>query len=306
MKTILCPLLFIPMLVQYLFVPSSAINLSLRTENTETFQITDSRDITNPKTPSPSYESLIDSADNAIKSEDWNKAISFYQEALKLNPGSPLNSKLFVNLGICFTKLNKYPEALQSYEIAIIKEPQNPDFLYKRAITLLLTGDDKNALYDLDKAIEIDSLSIDSRRLRGQIMLKYNELEKALEDFNIIYKADPNEPWGAAGLGEIAYLRSDYKEAVSFLTKALELEENPDFRISLISTFLQLNLLQEAEGLIRESILLYPTSGEFYVMRGRLHKILHQNREVEQDKKIAIQYGIDPQIIEQYLPEISK
>ncbi len=40
----------------------------------------------------------------------------------------------------------------------------------------------------------------------------------------------------------------------------------------------------------------------FYLFRGYLHKLNYRNEEAAADKKIALDKGLDPQIVEQYLP----
>ncbi|MDE5843430.1 MAG: tetratricopeptide repeat protein [Muribaculaceae bacterium] len=253
-----------------------------------------------------SYEALIDSADYAVKSENWLQAIQYYKDALRINPGSPLNSKLFANIGICNANLGNLTQALESYDIALVKEPTNTNILSHRASTLMLMGDLDGASEVVSEVLHLDSIYAPARRLHGQIMLQKKDFESARKDFEILISIDPKDPWGPAGLAEVEFFYENYPEIIRLLKKALELQESQDFRLSLISAYLKTNKLSDAENLIRESIIIYPQSGEFYVMRGALHKIMHQNREAEADKKTAIQYGVDPKVVERYLPSIPR
>lgn len=257
--------------------------------------------------PQPSsLEALIDSADNCIAAEKWNLASEIYQDALRLYPASPLNSKLFANLGICYTRLSRYDDALECFDISLIRDSLNAHTLTSRASLFLLTGQNDKALSDLESALKIDSVASSALKLHGKLMLKMNNTDKARKDFYLLRKFDPSDPWGPAGLAEIEFISGNSNAAIPLLKEALKLEENSDFRLSLGGAYISTNKLSEAEQMLRESILLYPSVGEFYLLRGKLHKILHQNREVELDKKMAIQYGVDPQIVELYLPSQSK
>lgn len=255
---------------------------------------------------SQSYEALIDSADNYSRLERWNDAARCYRESLRINPASPLNSKLFANLGICLTRLGDYSGAIQAFDIALVKEPESAKILSSRASAHLLAGNDSLALADLDRAIMADSTSASPRRMHGQLMLVAQNVDRAEQDFIVLSKYDPADPWGPAGLGEVYSARDDHQKAIAMFTKAIELEDNADFRISLISSMLACNKLADAEDTIRQSLAIYPRTGEFYLLRALLHKTLHQNHDAEIDKKVAIEYGVDPQTVEKYLPEIAK
>lgn len=249
-----------------------------------------------------SYEALIDSAENLTKDNCWDQAASFYRRALKLNPGSPLNSKIFANLGLCLTHAGKTDEALEAYDIALVKEPESPAILTGKSSTLILTGDFIKAEQNLSKALSTDSLFPDALRLHGQLMLMNNDIRQAGIDFERLSRVAPYDSWGPGGMAEVSLAQNDLKEAIHLFNKALQLNDNSDFRISLIACLLRSNLLADAENTIRESITLYPQQGEFYFLRATLNKLLHQNRQAELDKKYAVEYGVDPQIIDKYLP----
>lgn len=249
-----------------------------------------------------SYEALIDSAESNANRGDWSGAAELYRCALRKNPATPLNSKIFANLGLCLSRSGQLDEALEAYSIALIKEPESTKILQARATTLLERNDITGAEEDLEHVLRLDSLNSDALRMHGQIMLLQQNLEKALEDFRNLTKANPEDEWGYAGMGETMAMQGNHKDAIPLFSKALTLKESADFRISHISSLLALNRLSDAENAIRESIVLYPQTGEFYLLRAVMHKKLHQNRQAEEDKKYAVEYGVDPQTVEKYMP----
>ncbi|MDE6271702.1 MAG: tetratricopeptide repeat protein [Muribaculaceae bacterium] len=248
-----------------------------------------------------SYEALIDSAENLTHLNLWSEASELYRQALRINPASPINSKIFANLGLCLTHTGNYDEALEAYDIALVKEPNSASILSGKGATLLIKGDITSARMILEEALAVDSLAPTALRLHGQIMLMENNHQIAESDFSRLTKADPADAWGHAGIAEVKMARNLYQEAIPLFVKALQLQESSDFRLSMIAAMLKSNHLADAEKAIREALAIYPQQGEFYLLRALLHKTLHQNRDMELDKKYAVEYGVDPQIIERYL-----
>lgn len=248
------------------------------------------------------YEALLDSAETYYASQHWNEAADMYEQALRLKPSSPLNSKIFANLGICLVQIGNYPKAIEAFNIALIREPESTKILSAKAKAHILSGDNKSAKEDLKKVLDIDPDYPEALRLYGQILLFENNLDEASSIFDNLMKVAPADPWGPAGKAEIEMSNSNYKKAVELWSKALEMHESPDIRISIISALLADGLTAEAESSIREAIANYPRQGEFYLLRAILNRSLHQNRDAERDKKYAVEYGVDPQTIEKYLP----
>ncbi len=255
---------------------------------------------------SVTYEDLIDSAESYANRENWEMAVELYRGALRKNPSSPLNSKIFANLGLCLTELNQLEEALEAYSIALIKEPDSHPILYARARTLARYLDFDGAEADLEKILASDSTDVKALRLHGQLMLIDRNDGKALDDFKRLSMIAPDDAWAYAGQAEALENKGRLEEAIPLYKRAIELSDSPDIRMSLINAMIKATKYYDAENAIREALIIYPTVGEFYLLRGILHKKLHQINDVEIDKKYAIEYGVDPQTVEKYLPKISK
>lgn len=250
-----------------------------------------------------SYEAYIDSTDNYIKRERWDDAARCIRESLRINPGSPLNSKLFSNLGICLTKTGDLNGALEAFEISLVREPDSPATLSARATTYTLLGNDDAALADLSRSLALDSLQQSALRLHGQLLLVKNRYEEAEQNFKTLLNNFPSDPWGSAGLGECAVNREEYAKAIPLFRDALKLSDSPDFHISLIHALLMDGKLAAAEEAINTALKEYSNVGEIYLLRGILHKKLYQNSDMELDKKLAKEYGVDQQTIDIYLPD---
>ena len=252
------------------------------------------------------YEAYLDSADNYIRLERWHDAAEATRHALRLKPGSPLNSRLFSNLGICLMHEGDYKSAIEAFDLALVRMPADAPLLASRASANVLDGNREAALVDVDKALSIDSLNSDALRIRGQLMLMKRRFPEAERDFSLLCKVDSTEVWGPAGLAECRINDGNYVEAYTLLDRAIALSDSPELRISLVQAQIEANRLDLAEESIREALKLYPRVGEFYLFRAVIHKKFYQNTEAELDKKIAKEYGADSQIFEHYFPPVPK
>ena len=250
------------------------------------------------------YEALLDSADNYIKRSRWNEAAGCIRRSLRLKPASPLNAKLFSNLGVCLAQAGDIPGALEAFDLALVREPDSPSILYSRASTYVLSGKYPEALADLDHALAGDSLRQDALRLRGQLLLASTKPEdtfKAERDFTTLQRHYPADPWGPAGLGGCHINREEFGQAAPLFAKAISLGSKEEFHISYITALLAIGSFSEAEEAIYQALELFPRSGELYLRRALLHKKTFRNSDMEIDKKFAREYGVDPQTIELFL-----
>ncbi len=248
------------------------------------------------------YEAYIDSAENYVKRERYADAARCYRESLRINPGSPLNSKIFANLGVCLTGAGEYTEALEAFDVALVREPESTSILNSRARTWLLMNKPENAMTDLDTSLAIDSLQREPLRMRGQLhMLSHNQA-KAATDFKSLALNFPDEAWGYAGQAQCLMAGNNYSDAIPLLEKAIEIDDNPDFITSLATAQIETEHLQEAKETLREAIRRHPREASLYIVRAILHTRLYENEAAALDKKMAIDLGADPTAVEALLP----
>jgi hypothetical protein len=66
------------------------------------------------------------------------------------------------------------------------------------------------------------------------------------------------------------------------------------------------NKLAAEETILKDAIRKWPRNPLLYLYRGVIHKNRYENKEAEIDKKLAIEYGADPQTVEIFFPENRK
>ncbi|MCM1152852.1 MAG: tetratricopeptide repeat protein [Muribaculum sp.] len=232
----------------------------------------------------------------------WTDASRCINAALKAQPASPTNPMLFANLGICQTELGQYNDALRSFEIALIKNPDSPKILTNRARTHIYVGNDSDAISDLTRALACDSIYTRALFMRSSLLMKMSRLEEAEADLNVLARHGLADANVLASLGRCASVRGDIKESQRLFSQALREGPEPDTYVIIAVEQINNNLLNEAEETVYQGIKDFPREGELYLVRALLHRRRFQNNEAEIDKKIAMEYGVESQIIESFFP----
>lgn len=100
-----------------------------------------------------STEDLFKRGVEAIKINQYQDAISFFDEVLKINPNhfGALNTK-----GALLGKLGQYKNAIQYFDKVLSTDPHNLDALSNKGAALIELGQYNDALTYVDKVLEID------------------------------------------------------------------------------------------------------------------------------------------------------
>lgn len=267
----------------------AALPIAASADNTQTKQ-------------SATYIQYVDSAQRFMDNSRWGDAERCLNAALRMQPANPTNPLLFSNLGVCQTELGKYGNALQSFEVALVKTPDSPKILTNRARLYLLMNREEDAIQDLNHAIRGDSILEHALLLRGSLLMKQSKLQQAQKDFETLLRNGNENATVLASLGQCAMASGDKEGAQTFFDKALTKDPTPEIYFLIALEQIQNQQYNQAEESIYQGINKYQRVGELYLVRALLHKKRFQNNDAEIDKKIAIQYGVDTQTIESFFP----
>lgn len=252
------------------------------------------------------YIQYVDSADFYIKREMWNDAERVTIAAIKLTPANKLNKYLWSNLGDIRTNMEDYPGALQAFEIGLASDPKSTDILTRRAYTYLKMGKKQEALDDIDSALAVDSIMEWPLKMRALLLFGKGDFKGAERDYSALMRNYPSNPDGYLGMGKITAMKGDHKKALQLLKKSLELEQDEETWFYIVMVNIEGNDIPNAKEELYTALKRYPRSGNLYLLRGVIHKINYENDSAELDKKIALDYGADPLLVEKYFPKIRK
>ncbi len=100
--------------------------------------------------------------------------------------------KTISEIGI-LSNAEKYDEALQKCEAALVKYPDDPELYYWSATIKASTGDKKSALADYDKVIELNPKDGNAYVMRGICKSDLNDPIGAIEDYNKALEINPKD-----------------------------------------------------------------------------------------------------------------
>lgn len=252
---------------------------------------------------SPRYIELADSADFYIGLENWDRAEDKIIEALRLEPANFTNSLLLSNLGIVQLNKGEYSKALNSFTLGLNISPSSTVILNNRAHVYLLLDSIPQAINDLDKSLQIDSIQSWTLKTRGFLCLQNKDIENADRIFHKMKKEFPDNSNVYAGLAAIAEYEGKLETAKDYYKEALRLDSNDkESREAFIMTLINTNDYSGARAEIREAIKNDPENPMFYLLRGFLHRLNYRLDEAQADKKLAISKGIDPKYASSFIP----
>lgn len=256
---------------------------------------------------SPGYLELADSARFYIAHERWSDAARCTREALRLEPGNVGNVMLFSNLGLATGMEGKIGEAMECFDIALSRAPKSIPVLTAKAKIQVHASDTSGALETLDAVLALDSVAEWPLLTRGLLRLQNHDYKEAASDLLKVTKIYPDHSWGPAGMAKCMEVQGYTAEAAGYYRDALARckSDDPDrieFQLGLIENLGHTEKVNEALDVIKEALADNPHEGRLYLLRGWLRRKMYLYREAEADKKLAIDYGVDPQTIARFLP----
>jgi tetratricopeptide (TPR) repeat protein len=123
---------------------------------------------------------------NASKINNYEEAIKYYLEAVKLDPKFAF---AWDNLGVSYRKMNMYKEAIEAYK----------------------------------KSLEIDPKSITPLQNIAVTYQYAKEYEKSVESYKNLIALLPNDPEGYYGAGQSLYNMKEWEKSLDYVCKAYNL-----------------------------------------------------------------------------------
>jgi tetratricopeptide (TPR) repeat protein len=190
-----------------------------------------------------------------VKTENYHIALLNLSKHITTYPQDPNG---YCYRGICYERLERYAEALTDLDLAISIQPNQPVFHHARGRARQRLGDmagalaDFNitidrkpqaavyqdraevnrclgnhleALYDCDKALELNPKSIDSYFRRGLTYTELGDLELALANYNQALDLDPEHVQAYIQRSWIYFRQEDYTRAKRDCQSAIGLDD---------------------------------------------------------------------------------
>lgn len=147
-------------------------------------------------------EDLFRKGLEAVKLNQYQDAISYFDEVLKINPNhlGALNTK-----GALLGKLGQYDGAIQFFDRVLSLDPNNLDALNNKGAALIKLGQYRNALTYIDKVLEIDEKNSDAVYNKKVILKQISFLPIKNSQFSVFVQIEIRNSLGQL----VGYTESD-------------------------------------------------------------------------------------------------
>lgn len=221
--------------------------------------------------------SYIERGNALQKLERYEEALDSYDHAIALDPDS---ADAFNDRGTVLQYLQRHDEALTSHDRAATLRPEDARAYYNQGTALLHLGRHEEALARYDRAISLDPLYAEAHMNRGLALQSLQRYEESLSSYDTVIALNPD--WAGAYNDRGAALQKvqRHEEALASYGKAAALQpESADACFNQGNALLALQRWAEALAHYDRAISLEPGHVDAHFNRGNALLNLHQNNE---------------------------
>jgi protein O-mannosyl-transferase len=175
--------------------------------------------------------------------KNYDMALSYYNEALKLNA---IDHEAFVDRGNVYFNTNKLDLAYQDYKKALSIKQNYPPALDNLGALFAMGGRYDSALACFNKALVIQPDYVPPYRNRALALMDLRRYDEAIRDFETFLKFNPDNPDIFNALGACYRLGGKNLDAIANINKALAMKEDPHFYLNRSYCYNNLNKKEDA------------------------------------------------------------
>lgn len=157
------------------------------------------------------------------------EAIAAYREALRLSPPFP---EAYYNIADARLALGDTEGAIADFGYVVELDPKHVDARLNRAGLLLAAGDVDGAWRDVAAALELAPDNAHLLCLKGQVLAEQERYDEAAEALAQAVRRNEKLAEAWAVRGTIAAASGDLTDAISHLSRAITLDDNPEARFN--------------------------------------------------------------------------
>ncbi len=161
-------------------------------------------------TPAADAQALMHSAQTALDSGDYAKAVSDFQASLA--KGKSIDA--YFGLGNTYTRQNKFTEAIDAYNEALKINPNHAPTLSNLGVAYYQQGDLAQAKRSFEKALAVSANDAETYYLLGAAQLQLGEMDAAEKSLQKAVELKPTLPEAHFGLGMLRKLQGRNDDAI--------------------------------------------------------------------------------------------
>ncbi|EON78942.1 hypothetical protein ADIS_0535 [Lunatimonas lonarensis] len=170
----------------------------------------------------PNYEDAR--YQKAVAHLDFGENYRALEEAKKLTQTEEYAAKGYFILGLTYAELSEYGQALNAFEMAIERTPENVDLWVNRATIRYYQGDYGKALSDLAQAKQLTDREPNIYNLLGLIDFEAGKYQEALENVELAIRLNPNQPYYYNNRGLFRLFDDQLEEGLADINYSLSVD----------------------------------------------------------------------------------
>lgn len=229
---------------------------------------------------------IVEDIKDLYKKKAYDSILESYATNIKELP-----AKAVYYIGLTYYMMEDDPHCLEAMNLAIAKDPSDPDTYFIKGQTLLFTGNFPESIMAFRMAIQLDSSNANYYTGLGNAYTNLNEWDKALEAFRLATKQEEklDRPYSMIPqilleIGQPEKALEAFYEAKKFVSK-----ESNSYAIILYNIGLQEFLshrYEKAEGPLIELIQVNPSD---YQARAKLIQVYYGLKQYEKAEPLRAQ-----------------
>lgn len=219
----------------------------------------------------------------------WQNSLTLWDDVLSKYTNS---SEAWVNRATYKYKVTKdFEGALYDYNKALELQPELIEALAGRGVIKRNMGDLQGAMKDYNRAIELKADDAEVYLNRGVCKASMNDFNGAIEDFNKALEKNPNNAMTYSNIGSVYFKTAQYKKAIENYNMAIEL--NPVYAEAYSNrggAFTQLGNYKQAIADFEKAIYYQPQYASAHFNRGMLYQRTGKHQKAIDDFTKAIEF----------------
>jgi tetratricopeptide (TPR) repeat protein len=134
-----------------------------------------------------------------------------------------------LKVGLEALKMEEYDKAIQSFDAYLRTNPNDPQGYYGRGFACALKKEYAQAVKDFTEVIRLDPEAAMPHDMRGNAYVAIQQYDKALRDYNNAIRLDSNSPRAFLDRGNLYVERKEYNKAIADFTEAIRLAPEVSF-----------------------------------------------------------------------------
>ncbi len=197
--------------------------------------------------------------------------------------------EVFLNLGLCYSRLHRYDRARNAYFQAIELNPQDSAAYYRLGADCLGEGRAPQAMAWLSRAVHLNPDYPDPLFLLGKTLVDEGYEVTAQEHLGRYVKFRPGDPKGWAVLGDAYQRDGQDNKAMACYQKTLELLPGVASSHYLVGySYFRQKKFAEAKSYFQQTLRLDPSNADAHLRLGEMAFIENDNTEAERQFKTAL------------------